>query len=208
MLTITEEHERRTLKSKGKSKEENAAFHADSKKDKKGKTKRKGNCHNCGKEGHWTRDCFAEGGGKEGEGPKQKEKKEKEKGDKGKGKKKETAAAAKEKDNEKDDKAKEEEAWMAMVDDELESGCFEETSELTDYPLDHILDLPNLFDGIDESVDDVDEVIEVDQTISAEELVIKTDLDAAYLAGSDETRSAEVDLYDSGTTRHMSGFFH
>ena len=51
-------------------------------------------------------------------------------------------------------------------------------------------------------------MIDVDQTISAEELVIKTDLDAVYLAGSDETRSVEVDLYDSGTTRHMSGFFH
>ena len=54
MLIITEEHECRTLKSKRKSKKENAAFHADSKKDKKGKTKHKGNCHNCGKEGHWT----------------------------------------------------------------------------------------------------------------------------------------------------------
>jgi len=44
MLTITEESERRTLKSKGKAKEENAAFHtSDSKKDKK---KRKGECHN------------------------------------------------------------------------------------------------------------------------------------------------------------------
>ena len=209
MLTITEEHERRHLKSKGKSKEENTAFHTDSKKDKKGKSKRKGNCHNCGKEGHWTRDCYAEGGGKEGEGPKQKEKKEKEKEDKGKGKKKETAATAKDKDStEKDDKSKGEEAWMAMVDDELESDCLEEANELTDYPLDHILDLPNLFDGIDESNDGVDEMIDVDQMISAEEPMIKTDLDAAYLAGSDETRSAEVDLYDSGTTRHMSGFYH
>ena len=205
MLTLTEESERRALKSKGKSKEDNVAFHADgSKKDKKGGSKRKGDCHNCGKKGHWTRDCYAEGGGKEGQGPKQKEKKDKEKDNKGKGKKKETAAAAKDKDSEKDDKSKEEEAWMAMVDDELESECLEETSELTDYPLDHILDLPNLFDGID----DVDEVIDVDQTISAEELVIKTDLDAVYLVGSDETRSAEVDLYDSGTTHHMSGFYH
>ena len=31
---------------------------------------------------------------------------------------------------------------------------------------------------------------------------------AAYLAGTNETRSDEVDLYDSGATRHMSGFYH
>ena len=37
---------------------------------------------------------------------------------------------------------------------------------------------------------------------------IMIELDAAYLAGTDETHSAEVDLYDSGTTRHMSGFYH
>ena len=116
MLTITEEFERRALKSKEKSKEENAAFHTDdSKKDKKGGQKRKGDCHNCGKRGHWTRDCYAEGGGKEGEGPKQKGKKEKEKDKaKGKGKKKEKETAAVAKDDDKDDK-KEEEAWMAMV---------------------------------------------------------------------------------------------
>ena len=117
MLTITEESEWRALKTKGKSKEENVAFHADdSKKNKKGGSKRKGDCHNCGKKGHWTRDCYAEGGGKEGQGPKQKEKKDKEKDkDNGKGKKKETAAVAK--DDTKDDK-KEAEAWMAMVMDD------------------------------------------------------------------------------------------
>ena len=40
MLTITEEFEHRALKTKGKTKEDNAAFHAgDSKKDKKGGNK-------------------------------------------------------------------------------------------------------------------------------------------------------------------------
>ena len=209
MLTITEEFERRGLKTKGKSKEDNVAFHADdSKKDKKGGSKRKGDCHNCGKKGHWTRDCYAEGGGKEGQGPKQKEKKDKEKGDKDKGKKKETAAAAKEKDDDKDKKGKEEEAWMAMViEDERATECFEETDERTEYPLDHVLDLPHLFDEIDDSPDGIDEMIDVNQMISAQE-PIKIDRDTAYLAGTDETRSAEVDLYDSGTTRHMTGFYH
>ena len=75
--------------------------------------KRKGECHNCGKKGHWTQDCWEEGGGKEGQGPKQKGKK-----GKGKGKSKETAATAKEEKETKDKekpKPNEEEAWMAMV---------------------------------------------------------------------------------------------
>ena len=204
MLTITEEYECRNLKSKGKAKDENAAFHADSK-DKKG-GKRKGNCNNCGKKGHWTCDCYAEGGGKEGQGPKQKEKKdkEKEKGkDKEKGKKGETAAVAKESD--KDNKtAKEEEAWMAIPDiDDMDTLVLEEEmayeNELTEQSPESILNIPDLFDGIDELIDvEADEVQEQ----------IKTDLEAAYLAGTDETCSAEIDLYDSGTTRHMTGFYH
>ena len=89
MLSVTEEYERRALKTKGKQKDDNAAFYsndadADKEKGQKGGSKRKGNCHNCGKKGHWTRDCWDEGGGKEGQGPKQKGKK-----DKGKGKGKE-----------------------------------------------------------------------------------------------------------------------
>ena len=78
MLTVTEEYERRTLKNnlKGGKKDENAAFYSsDTGKDQKGGSKRKGECHNCGKKGHWMRDCYAEGGGKEGQGPKQKGKK-------------------------------------------------------------------------------------------------------------------------------------
>ena len=115
ILTVTEEYERRTLKAKsGKKGADNAAFHSsDAGKDQKGGQKRKGNCHNCGKKGHWTRDCYAEGGGKEGQGPKQKGK------GKGKGKEKEkkddnkdTASAA---ETKKDDKSKDEEAWLTMV---------------------------------------------------------------------------------------------
>ena len=206
MLTITEESERRALKTKGKSKEENVAFHADdSKKNKKGGSKRKGDCHNCGKKCHWTRDCYAEGGGKEGQGPKQKEKKDKEKDkDNGKGKKKETAAVAK--DDTKDDK-KEEEAWMAMVMDD-EWALDDEDDPISDSE-DNILDLPHLFDDLDGTCNVPDEIIDVDQQIKiVPEDIVKINIEMAYLAGTDETRSAEVDLYDSGTSRHMSGFFH
>jgi hypothetical protein len=225
MLSITEEYERRNLKSKGGKKDDNVAFYSnDTEKGQKGGSgsKKKGKCHNCGKEGHWKRDCWEEGGGKAGQGPKQKAKKDKDKDkEKGKGKGKETAAAAK---DDKDDKPpKEEEAWMAVVMDDLamndyldNEACepFDESDEelRTDYSPNHDFDLPNLFDGVDESLDDFDGVIDADQHLSAEPIAFEdevvTSLEAAFLAGTDETRSSEVDLYDSGTTRHMSGFFH
>ena len=243
MLSITEEYERRALKSKGKQKDENAAFYSnDAEKGQKGGSnpKRKGECHNCGKKGHWTRDCWEEGGGKEGQGPKQKGKK-----GKGKGKSKETAATAKEeketKDKEEKPKPKEEEAWMAMVmDDEWVLNDLEEASDdnfidldaisvdirkvpysaeengRTEYTTDHLLDLPNFFDSVDEPFDGVDDPLDVpddmtdvDQELGdVPEITVTTNLEAAYLVGNEETRTAEVDLYDSGTSRHMSGFRH
>ena len=52
-------------------------------------------------------------------------------------------------------------------------------------------------------------MIDVDQQSSyAPEDPVWINLEAAYLARSNETRSIEMDLYDSGTTRHMTGFFH
>jgi len=112
------------------------------------------------------------------------------------------------KESGKDEPAKEEEAWMAIpIDDEQDvSDLEEEMNELTNHSPDFVLDLPDIFDSVDESLD---EVIDVDQLISEDsEGTITTDLDAAYLVGTDETCSAEVDLYDSGTTCHMTGFHH
>jgi transposase InsO family protein len=225
MLTVTEEFERRTLKAKGGKKDENAAFYSnESGKDQKGgsSSKRKGECHNCGKRGHWTRDCWEEGGGKEGQGPKQKGKakaKDKKAKDKGKGKEKETAAAT---DEKKDDKPKDEEAWMAMVLDNASGealyddyddlhidscyegaySCFIEDDIFTSCPSDPDLDISDV-------LDEIDEASSANQKQGAEpENNIRTSFDFAYLAGTSETRSAEVDLYDSGATRHMSGFLH
>ena len=74
---------------------------------------------------------------------------------------------------------------------------------------DHILELPHLFDDADGTLYVPDEITDVDQSInSVPEDIVEINLEMAYLAGTDETRSAEVDLYDSGTSRHMSGFFH
>jgi hypothetical protein len=110
MLTIIEEYECRNLKNKSNKKNENVAFYFnDSEKGKKGGSSSKNDavCHNCGKEGHYKSECWAEGGGKEGQGPKQKGKA------KAKGKGKETAATS---DNKKEEQPKDEEAWMATTD--------------------------------------------------------------------------------------------
>ena len=94
---------------------------------------------------------------------------------------------------------------MVMIMDETDG----EDDELTTYSVNDDLSLPYLFDGVDETLDDGDAVMNVDQQICADpEEEVRTDLDATYLVGTAETRSAEVDLYDSGTTRHMSGFYH
>src|SRR5271168_1890109 len=125
MLSITEKYDHRTLKSKGSKKDDNAAFYSNDIGTSKGQKgglnpKKKVECHNRGKKGHWSRDCREEGGRKEEQGPKQKAKKEKEKdGEKGKWKGKGRDVATTAKDN-KEDKPKpdKEEAWLAMVMDE------------------------------------------------------------------------------------------
>ena len=55
-----------------------------------------------------------------------------------------------------------------------------------------------------------DEVLATDQGTSAEfdTTEIHAGFEYAYLVGTEETRNTEVDLYDSGATRHMSGYFH
>src|ERR1700678_1094444 len=86
MTTITDEYDRRLLNSKSGKKEDNAAFHSHegSTKGRKGGAKKDVECFNCHKKGHYKANCWAEGGGKEGQGPKMK--------GKAKGKAKETAA--------------------------------------------------------------------------------------------------------------------
>ena len=222
ILTVTEEYKRRTLKNKGGKKDDNVAFYSnDAGKDQKGGLKRKGECHNCGKKGHWMRDCWEEGGRKEGQGPKQKGKgkgkgKAKEKG--GKEKDKEVAVTATDEKKPKEEKLKDEEAWMAMVLEDTPRcinshhdfndlcissfheeaySCFIDDEALAYSPPELNLDISTSSNG------------NVDHNLGAwiSNMEIHTSLEYVYLVGRKDTRT-EVDLYDSGATRHMSGFFH
>ena len=222
MLLITEEYKRHALKSKGGKKDDNAAFYSsDARRSKDGgsNSKKDKECHKCHKKGHFKADCWKKGGGKEGQGPKQK----------GKGKEKEVATTAEEKKDDKpkdrkskDGKPKDKEAWMAVVIDdifdtnypELEEvlddspyaevySCFIEDKLCTSTPSGLNVDISDLFDGIDDQP-------AINQFTSAKpnETEVRTGLEYAYLVGTEETRNAEVNLYDSGVTRHMSGYFH
>ena len=222
MLTITEEYEHRNLKAKFGKKDENVALYSnDSEKGNKGGSSSKKNveCYNCGKKGHIKKDCWAEGGGKEGQGQKQKGKgKSKGKGKEKESKDKETAAATK---DTKEDKPKDKEAWMVMIvdsvseysswdDDDFDINIldeiispevysdFDELDEHTDFPSTLDFDISEPSDGI---------VFDAGVYLTHDEEAYSS-FDAASLAGTDETRNAEVDLYDSGATWHMSGFRH
>lgn len=155
------------------------------------------------------------GGGKEGQGPHQKGK-GKAKADEKKEDKKETGASGTTKEKEKE---KPEEAWLAIFDD---SGDFsDEASVCSDFD-----EVENL---VEKEVSDlcIDDFVEYDNEAIAEPFTSDLKLhsidlfsvpplqNAAYttfysdvLAGSAKTRAAKVDLYDSGATRHMSGFRH
>ena len=76
---LTDEYDHRNL-AKGSEKDENVAFSA-AEGNKKFKGKKKGNCHNGSKPGHYKKDCWEEGGGKEGQKPKKKGKEEKKEGE-------------------------------------------------------------------------------------------------------------------------------
>ena len=236
MLTITEEYERRVLRSKSGKKDENAAFYSnDSEKGRKGgsssKKDRNVECFNCHKKGHKKPDCWAKGGGKEGQGPNQKAKAEAK--DKEKEKGKETAAAAKDKTEKKSED--DNEAWMALIDSDSDEGeredsgldsdfvddlfedadgssWFTESEELTDEIADD--DLPPLQsvpDSDDEGEDpdnDDDDLLVCESPLIPLDDEANSSLDYEVLAGAVGVKPTDVDLYDSGATRHMSGFRH
>ena len=108
------------MKNKSGKKDDNTAFYSnDSKKGGKGGSggnlkKKNVECHNCHKKGHYKSECWAPGGGKEGQGLKQKGKGKAKMEEKKDDKKKESGTTA---STEVKGKEKEvEEAWLAMID--------------------------------------------------------------------------------------------
>jgi hypothetical protein len=230
MLTVTEEYERRNLKNKTGKKDDNAAFYSnDSGKEQKGSSgsnskKKNVECHNCHKKGHYKSEleCWAPGGGKEGEGPKQKGKGKSKTDEKRDEKKKEAGASAESKGKEKEV----EEAWLAMIDEseseDDENGAsnndpneffwsdFEEHEDFKD-TVNNSSDLYELEEttlNLAEVASNTINPFGTDADPDPDDGAYTTTFGANELAGSAETRNVEVDLYDSGASRHMSGFRH
>ena len=83
MQTVIDEYDRRSTRSGvPKEKGSDAAFFAGGTNNRGGRAGKRTNkdieCFNCHKKGHKKPDCWAKGGGKEGQGPRSKERKEKE----------------------------------------------------------------------------------------------------------------------------------
>ena len=211
MQTISDEYERRNL-GKGSKKEENVAFSANDGGGKKWKPKRTGNCNICKKPGHWARDCWEEGGGRAGKGPKRKGKeKEKESDNKGESSKekkgKEAAASAKA-------KAEEDAAWFAMtILTEFEDDRILPVSTPTECPsLDELLEIaarprnvPKKPKMVLEAGEEGEEKIVVDTGGNAHTTTFAA---AALMEEGLGNSSVDIDLFDSGASRHMSGHRH
>ena len=208
MHTITDEHDRRSL-GKSSKKEENAAFHAGGGKGKKAPFS--GKCFNCGKKGHKKPDCWAEGGGKAGQGPKGRGPEGDGKGKESKeGKGKESAASAKEP----------EAAWMAMSAFSNHDDFFEESeSELPD--LIQLSDSDDDSDGDPEGCPSLEELLDEREDLDGEEVLVdegkvdeETPTEAAYTTTFDaamlskKNEGIDIELFDSGASRHMSGYRH
>jgi transposase InsO family protein len=143
------EQEKRRLR-KGKDKTPDEAFTAEERKYKRKNVE----CYNCHKMGHYKSECWAKGGGKEGQGPRRPRRDEETRNkDKDKSKK-ESANAAEE--------SPEDESWAAIVD-----------------------------------ADDADDG-------SKSYNISSVSADSAALTSA----RPEVELYDSGASRHMSPFPH
>ena len=183
MTHVIEEFERRTLtNAKRGTKEKSNDFALTTSAD--DKNRKKVECFNCKKKGHRKADCWAKGGGKEGEGPKLKKK--------GKEVTKETAKVAL--DNEDG-------VWMACLEDQDDCEATPPSDSRFD-PFTFALGHTPEHDPIIAATIDS---LTIDNPAIAGNGVSDTPGPAGAAAEDDST---EIDLYDSGASRHMSSYRH
>ena len=212
MQAFTDEYDCRSF-GKTPKRDENAAFSAAEGSGRKGnpKGKKKGKCNNCGKPGHWARDYWEEGGGKEGQKPNFKSKgkgREDDKDGKGKDKPKPKDSAANSKADEDDV------AWMAEC-----LSDFYDAESLTS--ISSNVSLEDLMKTDKELQKDIGAAIsgmsiqgEEYETFAGHTLAkdkgeraFTTTFDSAALSKTGKT-SIETELFDSGASCHMSGYHH
>src|ERR1700678_279303 len=149
-------------------------------KGRKGGAKKDVECFNCHKKGHYKADCWAEGGGKEGQGPKMK--------GKARGKAKETTAAvaAKEKVEEKV------EAWMVSL------GVVDESEKIFDEPDLSCGCIPSDDDWFDEmdSLPDLQPVSDSDESDTEEINSPEKSDDMDSLPDLESVSDSEIDTED------------
>jgi len=123
---ITDNYDRRIVtRKKGRKDDKDVAFSAEgASRSRKSGGRKDVKCHNCGKKGHFKADCWAKGGGKEGQGPKKRDDK---KGGSGSGGMSASAAAM--------DLDKEDGVWAVVNGVEMFEDWTSNSSEETDLSL-------------------------------------------------------------------------
>ncbi len=224
MQAITEESDHHSL-GKTVKKEENVTFHA-------GESSQKGKmvlkCFNCQKKGHKKADCWAEGGGKAGQGPKGKGQGRGDgKGKKDKQKAKESAASVKDAWmamlGESNSTDSDDESLFSNLNtypslDELLCGVLENNcannSDSNSCP-----DLEQIFSDDEKDKEEEEGLVDWEDwgkkgpkpTVNEDsgDAAYTTTFDLGMLSGNSlGSDLIETELFDSGTSRHMSGYRH
>jgi hypothetical protein len=172
---IIDEFDRRVLRKPQEGQDE--ALGANAGKGKK--SKKDVECFNCKKRGHMKADCWAKGGGKEGQGPK---------------KKAQDGAATAEQQQEPDFGA-----WVAVEDTMDDAESQSNWSDMGETLVDEPTSLSNWSEMLEALVDEESTWAVIEEILDEEE--------ANQLSLANSTRT-KGELYDSGASCHMSPFRH
>jgi hypothetical protein len=178
---ISDDYDKRTLNTNNNKKEEDQSFAASTQKDKNDRRELK--CFNCKKTGHVKAECWAKGGGKEGQYPKRKQRDDKNK-NKNKPKDNENAAAATE-------SSQDIESWAVTVAEEDLSDWDEESWSGSTPAEENLSSIEQKYSSIEEDHSSVENTYEAHSEDSQNQ-------------AASATNSAEAELYDSGASRHIS----